>query len=331
MKQIPVILIGGFLGSGKTTLLNRFLNQQSDQRVAVIVNDFGNVNIDSKLVAKQADKQVELTNGCICCETGEDGIEEVFETLAYEGSLIDVIVIETSGLADPLDTMKIITKIRNPYCRFDSVVYVVDCGALLDIQSKHPEINQHIKGADVIIANKSDTVSKEQYQKVLQHVKNHNSRANIIPSVRADIDTRLLYTGGSRQHASDNGHCDGKTCNHDHMHHNYQQMTFETAEDLDPKKLFDLLENPPVGVYRMKGVVNFGLKGMGREFSVQFVAGRHEIRVLPQDRWRQATTELVVIGDNYDEVQISQRLAQLVDDGSEPPSADTILDIFMFE
>lgn len=336
MKKIPILLIGGFLGSGKTTLLNRFLTQQSDQKIAVIVNDFGTVNIDSKLVAKQADQQIELTNGCICCETGEDGIGEVLESIAHEGSMIDVIVVETSGLADPMDTMKMLMRVRNQYCRFDSTVYVVDASAVLELREKHHEIDQHIAQADVIVMNKLDLIDDDERTNVREYIAAQNKRAMVIETEHSEVDTRLLFTGGS--HSDDNHHHDhghshehGEHCTHEHMHTKYRQITFDTRDDIDPKKVFALLEHPPKGVYRMKGTVNFGMKGMSRQFTVQFVAGRHEIKVLPQDRWQQATTELVVIGDSFDEMAVTQQLAGLVDDGSEPLSADTMLDIFMFE
>lgn len=335
MKKIPIVLLAGFLGSGKTTLLNAILTQQSSQKIAVIVNDFGSVNIDAGLVAKQADEKIELTNGCICCETGEDGIGEVLDGIAHEGSMIDAIVVECSGLADPMDTMRIFNRIRNEYCYFDSSVYVVDASQYHALIDKHPDMKRHVSDADVVLVNKVDIIDDTLKARVLDDIAAANPRAMVVPTEYAKLDTRLLFGGMNERTERDAPKVDecasDGTCDHVHTHQLYRQTTFETDEDLDPKKVFDLLENPPKGVYRMKGMVQFGMKGMGRQFSMQFVAGRHELRVLPNDRWATPTTEIVVIGDTYDDMAVTARLANLVDDGSEPPSADTMLDIFMFE
>ena len=117
-KQIPVIVVAGFLGSGKTTLLNHLLRNNDGVRIGVIVNDFGSVNIDSMMVAGQVDSMVSLSNGCLCCAVDVSDMDEMLNKLAHRQSGIDVIVIEASGLAEPRNMIRLVLGSENP-----SVVY----------------------------------------------------------------------------------------------------------------------------------------------------------------------------------------------------------------
>src|ERR1700760_1979792 len=102
-KKIPITAITGFLGSGKTTLLNHILEHNHGLKIGVVVNDYGDINIDSQLVADQTDTMLELTNGCMCCSMDSLELDEAIGQFAYPSSPIDYIVIEASGLAEPAD------------------------------------------------------------------------------------------------------------------------------------------------------------------------------------------------------------------------------------
>lgn len=124
--------IVGFLGSGKTTLLNHILNENQGLKIGVIVNDFGDINIDSMLVARQTDQELELSNGCICCTLEGNSLDDAIGQLAHAGSTIDYIVIEASGLAEPKELLRLLVNSKNDYARFDSLVAVVDASNVLD-------------------------------------------------------------------------------------------------------------------------------------------------------------------------------------------------------
>ncbi|MDE1907351.1 MAG: GTP-binding protein, partial [Rhodospirillales bacterium] len=133
MKFLPATIITGFLGAGKTTLLNRILTERHLERIAVIVNEFGEVGIDGQLVVDAKESVVELNNGCICCTVREDLIEAVGRIMA-SGMQIDRFVIETTGLADPAPIIQsfMLDEMIRANLRLDAIVTVVDAEHVTD-------------------------------------------------------------------------------------------------------------------------------------------------------------------------------------------------------
>src|SRR3954470_2998042 len=160
-SPVPTTVLTGFLGAGKTTLLNRILTGEHAQRVAVIVNEFGEIGIDHQLLIATNDQIVEMNNGCICCTVRGDLIEAV-ERLLQRDPTIDHIVIETTGLADPAPIIQsfFLDDRLKRQVRLDSIVTVVD--------SKHieehwdtEEAREQIAFADVLVFNKIDLVTED--------------------------------------------------------------------------------------------------------------------------------------------------------------------------
>ena len=221
VKEIPVLLLTGYLGSGKTTLVNHILANKKGIRFAVIVNDIGEVNIDADLiqkggiVGKKDESLVALQNGCICCTLRTDLIEQVFELMKM--NRFDYIVIEASGICEPepiAQTICSIPRLGGAYskygiCRLDCIVTVVDalrmqsefaCGN--DLTRKHIDeedienlIIQQIEFCNIILLNKASEVSPEELARIRQIIQTLQPTAEIIECDYASVDlNRIIDT-----------------------------------------------------------------------------------------------------------------------------------------
>ncbi|NJO77009.1 MAG: GTP-binding protein, partial [Leptolyngbyaceae cyanobacterium RM1_406_9] len=153
-RGMPVTIITGFLGSGKTTLLNHILNNRQDLKVAILVNEFGDINIDSQLLVSMDEDMVELSNGCICCTINDGLVDAVYNVLERD-ERVDYMVIETTGVADPLPIILTFlgTELRD-LTRLDSIVTVVDSEAFTPDHFDSEAAFKQIAYGDVTILNK---------------------------------------------------------------------------------------------------------------------------------------------------------------------------------
>ena len=221
IKNIPVLLLTGYLGSGKTTLLNRILQNQKGIRFAVIVNDIGEVNIDADLIEKggivgqQDDSLVALQNGCICCTLKMDLVKQLQDILAMHR--FDYIVIEASGICEPAPIAQTIVNIpslgpeyiKDGYLQLDSIVTVVDALRMRDefgggndllrqdIDEEDIEnlVIQQIEFCNIILLNKASEVSKEELAQVRQIIRAIQPKADIIECDYGNVDLdRIVNT-----------------------------------------------------------------------------------------------------------------------------------------
>lgn len=306
-RKIPVVLVSGFLGAGKTTLLNHLLRNNRGFRIGVVVNDFGSVNIDSMMVAGQVDSMVSLGNGCLCCAVDVADMDEMFDVLAGSASEIDVIVVEASGLAEPRNLIRLVLGSENPRIAYGGLVGVVDAVEYRATRSAHPEIDQHLQLADLVVVNKVDRLTAEDSKTVTDTVRGvigdvpvlETTLGRVDPALLFDIPERLVDRTVARQLSLDELLYEDDD-HSSHLHSGYSSTVFESDEPLDPRRFVDALENPSGDVYRMKGFVDFDVEGYRGKYVLNTV-GRH-IRLEPA-RWdpgEPKKTRLVLIGTDID-------------------------------
>lgn len=310
---VTIVIIAGFLGSGKTTLLNHVLKHSEGKKVAVIVNDFGEVNIDSILIAGKTDENIELSNGCICCSMGENGLDETINNILRQNKTVDAIIIESSGIADPseIKRMVITSKVNN--IGYGGLLYIVDSAQYQETKRVHANIKDHLKAADCIVLNKIEAVDEDEKMAIIKECEAINKGVPIIKTQFGEIDPRLLFDiniSSKQQLTLAHAHDD---CHSPHLHSLYSSFTFQTKQPLHPQIFLDFIKKSQQGIYRIKGLVYFGIKGLEQKLVVQKVGNKLHLFTESWDENETTETNLVLIGVEFDEVALKKQLENCID------------------
>lgn len=273
--RTPLTLITGALGSGKTTLLRHIL-ATVNRKIAILMNEFGEISIDSKIIAGKNVQMADLGGGCVCCSLlgeFEAAVNEIIETVAP-----DIIVVETTGLAEP-DALVFDIQESIPIVRLDGVVAVIDADAMV----RYPLIGHteriQIAAADIILLNKVDLVTETQLQAIATKLGLINELAQIIPSERCQIDPDLLFGIGRTEQTI-------KPPQHVHQPQ-YKSFAYTTPATLERDCFAEFADNLGEDVTRAKGFVRFP----ENTYLFNFVAGRWDLEEFTSEQ-----TELVFIG-----------------------------------
>ncbi|MBE8473599.1 GTP-binding protein [Streptomyces sp. 3R004] len=312
-RQIPVVVLAGFLGSGKTTLLNHLLHRSGGSRIGAIVNDFGAIEIDAMAVAGAlGDSTVSLGNGCLCCAVDASELDSYLERLARPDTGIDVIVIEASGLAEPQELVRMLLASEHPGIVYGGLVEVVDAAEFDDTRAKHPELDRHLALADLVVVNKLDRAGDRD--RVLGLVHGLVDRASVVvPAVYGRIDPEFLFDCKPSEERIGQLSFDDLHHGHDaeghsgHLHTAYDSLSFVSEVPLDPRRLMQFLDSRPAGLYRIKGYVDFGAYDVRNRYAVHAV-GRF-LRFYPEP-WASdpRLTQLVLIGSGIDAPALGKEL-----------------------
>jgi G3E family GTPase len=341
-QRIPITLLTGFLGAGKTTLVNNVLSNATDEKIAVIVNEFGEIGIDGDLISRASDDMLELANGCICCSSKDDLMEALYKLYMRRAGLaeprvdFDRVLIETTGLANPLPLAQAFytdMSLSLTY-RLDAIITLVDLKHLSLQLENAPEAERQIALADKILMTKRDLVSDEEYGKALSLVRALNPFASrsLVNFGAAKLE-ELLDVGlfdpntaessiekwiaidpacsNSEGHNHYEGHCE--TCAHiepqAHHHLGVSSVSLREERPLEYEKLLSFLARLTQAygsnLYRVKGLINF--QGSDRPVIVQGVQNVFS-PLTYADAWSRgvAETRLVVIGKGIQREVLSE-------------------------
>ncbi|MBY7142585.1 GTP-binding protein [Virgibacillus sp. NKC19-3] len=307
---IPVTILTGFLGAGKTTLLNNLLYDMSDEKVAVIINEFGDTSIDGQLVIPTKEEIIEINSGCICCNVRGDLIH-LLNNLMKQEEKMDRVVIETTGMANPAPVIQTFLMDEQTADAFeiDSVITMVDAKHIRQ-HLKEEEPGKQIAFADILLLNKLDLITgdeKSQLQKQLMHM---NPNAKQFYTTYGNVDTKDVI--GKKPFDLDNAlNMDPNLLTETHHHHNHQVTSFVFQEDrpLDLEKVNQwfayLVRVKGENLYRYKGVLSI------KQFHKKVVfQGVHMLFAGTEgDAWmkdEKRQSEVVFIGKHLDHQELER-------------------------
>jgi len=272
--RTPIMLITGGLGSGKTTLLRRILGE-ARRRLAIPINEFGEMTIDSRIIEGRNVRIVEISGGCVCCSLTnefETAVREVVERIRPEG-----ILVEATGA---VETDSLVFRVQEtlPEVRLDSVICVVDAY----LSSRHPYVGYaartQLQSADIILVNKIDLVTTQEVREVEAQIRRWNNTAFFFKTVGCDVDLKLLF-GLDMERRTMVQSCRGEP--------SFQSFSYATEAPLDERMFRQMLPTLPASVFRAKGLIRFETES----FLFNYVVGRADFESFPAER-----THLVFIG-----------------------------------
>ncbi|HLP80241.1 MAG TPA: GTP-binding protein [Acidobacteriota bacterium] len=346
MKTVPITLLTGFLGSGKSTLINRILAENKNLKIGLIVNEFGDVALESEMINSTKEEVVELSNGCMCCVVRSDIIEAV-KKLLDSPKKVDYIIVEASGLSDPIPIAQ--TFLMNNVdgrIRLDAILGVVDT---LNFQKNMDNFQialTQLQAADIILLSKTDLIKAPQLEKIKELI------AKMIPNVamhdltkklplKSIIDTsafdhseleelEVVEQDHEEQHDEkhESDHDDEHECehchhecdeecdheHHDHHHHHHEHVDtvfFKTDKPFDYKKFAELMTVLPGEIVRAKGFVYFGDSvDKDLKYILQYVGSRRQLQMKEWRSGEKKQSALVFIGTHFDKKKLERKLTE---------------------
>lgn len=300
ISSVPVTILTGFLGAGKTSLLNHILSGSHNMRIAVLVNDFGAVNIDEALIENRVGDVVSLKNGCICCSLSA-GLQVAAAQLVRRRPQPDHIVIETSGVSDPFEVARAFSDPElQPYAPLEGIVTVVDAELATTLEGDMLRLAKHqAYAADIVVLNKTDLINNDQHRCVTTWVQKHASHARVIEAIHGRVPLELIFDIGGATAINTSQSLRDRDGALRHDQPPFDTYTFESEVPLSVQRLHTLLRQLPKSVFRVKGIVNLEEKP-DHPCILQATGKRAALTVGQPWGDRKPSTQIVFIGTQGD-------------------------------
>ena len=284
--MVGFTILGGYLGTGKTTLLNHILrnNHSLDgqpRRIALLINDFGDINIDAQLIESQTEKQINLANGCVCC-TLNDGFTDALETLLALEPQPEHIIVEASGVADVGNLSQYGT---GQELKLANVIVVADAETVREkANDKYVArtIQRQLKTADLLLLNKVDLLTEDEQQNLTSWLTELTDGVPVVPCIKCDIPLAMIFDLKHRDFSSD------KTL---HGHEHYQGWSYNSQKPISRQALNEFAGSVGQEVLRCKGLF---ANEAGGSLELQVVGKRQEITV--HESVNRKDSQIVAIG-----------------------------------
>jgi len=305
-EKVPVVLLTGFLGAGKTTFLNWLLEKHPNLKVSVVLNEFGDVKLESQFVKQKNEGVIELANGCMCCVAKSD-IPRVINYILDTAPQTQYILVEASGLSDPepirdaLQDPKVSERVR-----LDAILCIVDALNFEALRQEHGLVTSQIADSDLVILSKVELSTQEkvdQNRKVLER---------LTPDVRViefrhDLDPQLFLDPEVRLHQAKS--TTTSDAEHQHSHEQFQTYLFEGSDALDLEKLQGVIKTLPRGILRAKGVLRITTSDQkDLKVLLQYVGTRLEFEETQWGLLEPKKNTLLFIGTQLNAIDLEQLL-----------------------
>lgn len=296
-KPLPVTILAGFLGSGKTTLLKALLANAQGTRIGVLVNDFGEINIDAELISEVSGGVMKLTNGCICCTIRGEVTGALFRLMEKEP--LDHAIIEASGLSDPRAIAEAFLELhKRRVVRLDGLVSTVDAENFSRALTEHAALAKaQVMAADLVVLTKGDLVSPEASDALEAELKKMAPRARIVRAEHGRIPNEVVLGLDAevlRHEHHHHAHEDAGGHAHDFTH-GFENWLFREERPLYWKELAPVLAALPPGIFRAKGFLQL-VERPGDRLLLHVVGGRVHVQTISPWPEGQVMSQVVFIG-----------------------------------